>query len=197
MSNIPRTSEGHEQFAETFLASPDRNALKGDQEKSVADSFRHEEQKGKHLQWASLPGASILICGHNSRDIRCGILGPLLESEFKKLISEPTNPTLVHTSEEIGTQHTQKNSLPHASVALISHIGGHKFAGNVVIYFPRTWRVVGSRQKSPLAGKGVWYGRVEPRHVWGIVEETVKRGRVVEELLRGVHVSEDRGVVVK
>ena len=52
---------------------------------------------------------------------------------------------------------------------------------------------MGSGKKSPLAGKGVWYGRVEPRHVWGIVEETVKGGRVVEELLRGVHMGEEGG----
>ena len=50
----------------------------------------------------------------------------------------------------------------------------------MVIYFPRGWR-------GELAGKGVWYGRVEPRHVWGIVEETVRGGKVVEELCRGVH----------
>lgn len=82
----------------------------------------------------------------------------------------------------------KSNQPPLASVALISHIGGHKFAGNVVIYFPKDWR---GRGESGLAGKGVWYGRVEPRHVWGIVEETVKGRRVVEELCRGIHTPEE------
>ena len=199
VSNIPRTSEGHEQFAEMFLASPEQiarlsKASNGGQEIPGA---RPEEQKENHLQCVPIPTASILICGHNSRDTRCGILGPLLETEFKKHISDPSNLPRIHTSDddEIGTQqHIQKNSnQPHATVALISHIGGHKFAGNVVIYFPRTWRGVGGRERSSLAGKGVWYGRVEPRHVWGIVEETVKGGRVVEELCRGVHVGEEGG----
>ncbi|KLJ06659.1 hypothetical protein EMPG_17845 [Blastomyces silverae] len=35
-----------------------------------------------------------------------------------------------------------------------------------------------------LAGKGIWYGRVEPRHVEGIVEETVLGGRVISEHFR-------------
>ena len=71
-------------------------------------------------------------------------------------------------------------------VALISHIGGHVWAGNVIIYIPHHYHLADGTL-SPLAGKGVWYGRVEPRHVEGIMEETVRKGRVIEELLRGVH----------
>lgn len=36
-----------------------------------------------------------------------------------------------------------------------------------------------------MAGAGVWYGRVGPENVEGVVEETVVKGRVVGELLRG------------
>jgi (2Fe-2S) ferredoxin len=39
---------------------------------------------------------------------------------------------------------------------------------------------------SPLAGHAIWYGRVEPRHVEGILRETVLGGRVIKELVRGV-----------
>ena len=160
--------------------------------------FRPEEQKEKHLREDVLRYASILICGHNSRDTRCGILGPLLESEFKKLVLNPASQIDASNPrpDGIGNQHIQQ-SRPHASVALISHIGGHAFAGNVVIYFPKKWRPRGSSQPSTLAGKGVWYGRVEPRHVWGIVEETLKGGRIIEELLRGIHAPEDEGDVVE
>ena len=75
-------------------------------------------------------------------------------------------------------------------VGLTSHVGGHAFAGNAIIYIPKDFKLPDGK-KSPLAGKGIWYGRVEPRHVWGIVEETFKRGKVIEELLRGVHIPQD------
>lgn len=39
---------------------------------------------------------------------------------------------------------------------------------------------------SPLAGKGIWYGRVEPERVGEVVRETVLGGRVIGELFRGL-----------
>lgn len=44
---------------------------------------------------------------------------------------------------------------------------------------------VAGKVMSPLAGMGIWYGRVEPRHVMMILEETVKKGNIVGELWRG------------
>ncbi|MCJ1318319.1 hypothetical protein MMC15_003647 [Xylographa vitiligo] len=108
----------------------------------------------------------ILICGHGGRDQRCGIFGPLLQAEFRRALVKSSLQSDVKTQ-----------------VALVSHIGGHKFAGNVIVYFPPGFQVDG--EVAPLAGQGVWYGRVEPRHVEGIVAETVGRGRVVKELVRG------------
>lgn len=184
VSKIPQTPKGHEHFAETFLARK--------------TDLQPEERKGQHhLQLEGIHSASIFICGHKARDTRCGILGPLLQTEFKKSVFDPAlaredELLTLARQDEIAFQALNR---PAATVALISHIGGHAFAGNVVIYFPQTWRIMdgSGREKSPLAGKGVWYGRVEPRHVWGIVEETVKRGRVVEELLRGIHPGDDEG----
>lgn len=53
----------------------------------------------------------------------------------------------------------------------VSHIGGHRYAGNVIIYLPN--------------GTSVWYGRVRPGDVAGIVRETILGGKVIAELLRG------------
>ncbi|MCJ1434884.1 hypothetical protein MMC27_004254 [Xylographa pallens] len=114
----------------------------------------------------ALPAPIILICGHGGRDQRCGVLGPLLQTEFRRVLEKRRSP-----------------SEAEPQVALVSHIGGHKFAGNVIVYLPPGLRVEG--EAAPLAGQGVWYGRVEPRHVEGIVAETVGRGRVVTELVRG------------
>jgi hypothetical protein len=87
-----------------------------------------------------------------------------------------------------------------ARIALISHIGGHKFAGNVILYIPPSARLPGGQdgdgkgEPHPLRGMGIWYGRVEPRHVQGIVEATLVGGKVVEELFRG-GVERERGVL--
>ncbi|KAL8906225.1 MAG: hypothetical protein Q9207_002147 [Kuettlingeria erythrocarpa] len=113
---------------------------------------------------------AILICSHGSRDMRCGVLGPLLYHEFE-----------------------EHNAYERWDVGMISHIGGHAFAGNVIIYIPpnyssasdtdgEAWR---GRQISPLAGMGIWYGRVEPGHVPTVIEETIRNGNIVGNLWRG------------
>lgn len=112
----------------------------------------------------------ILICGHGGRDLRCGIMAPVLEAEFARVLQE--RGMSVNTGgEEIVDREN------HAHVGLISHVGGHKYAGNVIIYLP-------PGMQNPLAGMGIWYGRVEPRHVEGLVAETLG-GRVIKDHFRG------------
>jgi hypothetical protein len=101
---------------------------------------------------------TVLICGHGGRDQRCGILGPILQSSFRSEL--------------------QRRGID-ADVAQISHIGGHKYAGNVIVYLPP------SLSGNALNGTGIWYGRVGPENVEGLVEETIVQGRVVVDLLRG------------
>lgn len=48
-------------------------------------------------------------------------------------------------------QHGHGDTGKRALVIKTSHIGGHKFAGNLIVYSPR--------------GTGVWYGRVSPKEV--------------------------------
>jgi hypothetical protein len=72
---------------------------------------------------------------------------------------------------------------PSARIGLISHIGGHKFAGNVIIYLPPDMKM--GSEPHPLAGHGIWYGRVDPKNVEGIVKETVLKGNVVADMFRG------------
>lgn len=80
-----------------------------------------------------------------------------------------------------------------ARVGLISHIGGHKFAGNVILYIPPSAKLKGG-EPHPLRGMGIWYGRVEPKHVEGIIAETLGEGRVVMDLFRG-GVEKGKGVL--
>ena len=148
----------------------------------------------QHIEYSSGDSPTILICGHNTRDSRCGVLGPLLHKEFCSYINRqyhkrsfekrPDGQIIFHLQES--ERVVPDNALKHIKISLTSHVGGHAWAGNVMIYFPAT-HCLQSGERSPLAGKGVWYGRVEPRHVEGIVEQTIRQGKVIEELLRGVH----------
>lgn len=139
----------------------------------------------------------VLVCGHGGRDMRCGVMGPVLRREFEtqlpeqgvRVLREPV-PTEIKTETEAVTagsaahEKGKAGSSWTARVGLISHIGGHKFAGNVIIYLPPSLRTK-TKEEHPLAGHGIWYGRVEPKHVRGIVQETVLRGNVIEDMFRG------------
>lgn len=135
----------------------------------------------------------VLICGHGGRDMRCGVMGPVLRDEFRARLPEAgvevlEGPVEVRLGEteaiEGGGGGTVTERKTSARVGLISHIGGHKFAGNVIVYLPPGMKAEdGGRH--PLAGHGIWYGRVEPKHVQGLVRETVLRGNVIAELFRG------------
>jgi hypothetical protein len=123
----------------------------------------------------------ILICGHGGRDERCGKLGPILRDEFEEKLQRQNVPLLkdapVAEAAEVKTEVV--GYTPTARVGLISHIGGHKWAGNVIVYIPPSF------SGHALAGKGIWYGRVGPEHVEGIVAKTVLDGKVIKELFRG------------
>ncbi|KAG7664310.1 AIM32 [[Candida] subhashii] len=107
----------------------------------------YEEAIAKHL---------VLICAHGLTDRRCGIMGPLIQDEFHHVL--------------------RKESIRReVSVGLVSHIGGHAYAGNVV-YFPRD--CLRNRDM-------IWYGRVGPKQVQGIVKETIMNRNVIKSLLRG------------
>lgn len=194
---IPNTPEGYGAFVRSFLLSKSERSRQGHrdiQESKVGSdaigvSNLEDDHSAPTVKLATVAHRcpTILICGHNSRDTRCGILGPLLRAGFNSYIRGGTRlpaggdrPTgfLFNGLELV-------NPFRASRVALTSHIGGHAFAGNVIIYLPKKFQMIDGKD-NPLAGKGIWYGRVEPRHVWGIMEST-QRGIVIEELLRGIY----------
>jgi len=63
----------------------------------------------------ALTGSYVFVCAHGSRDRRCGVCGPALIKKLK---------------EEISSRGLQGQ----VSVSPCSHIGGHKYAGNVIIF---------------------------------------------------------------
>lgn len=144
----------------------------------------------------------VLICGHGGRDMRCGVMGPVLREEFERQF-EDIGIGVLRGPVQIGEGDGERIAAPEgergegnqmsARVGLISHIGGHKFAGNCIVYIPPSSRTE-KGEKHPLAGMGIWYGRVEPKHVEGIVRETVLVGRVIADMFRG-GIDENRRVM--
>ncbi len=97
--------------------------------------------------------ACVLVCAHKLRDKRCGVAGPMIIEELRSECE----------SRGLG-----------GSVAVLgcSHVGGHKFAGNLIVY-----------SGAPAAGH--WYGRVKPCHAPALVETHIMQGKVIKELWRG------------
>lgn len=111
----------------------------------------------------ALTGWYIFVCCHGSRDRRCGVCGPAIVSRLL---------------EEIESNGLQGK----VSVSPCSHIGGHKFAGNVIIFGRNTHKEV----------SGHWYGYVTPDDVPQLLEQHVAKGEIVDWLWRGqMGLSED------
>ncbi|GAA5843695.1 hypothetical protein JCM11251_003466 [Rhodosporidiobolus azoricus] len=154
-----------------------------------------EVSEKKMQSWPLPYHAVVLLCSHKKRDKRCHISAPLLISQFHHHLSshgfhidergdghdltshgppiedwegttEEKEERLRETLQEVG-----REGEATVGVFKVSHLGGHKFAGNVIIYFPN--------------GSVVWYGRASPADVKLIVDRTIVHGQVIPELLRG------------
>ncbi len=81
---------------------------------------------------------TILICGHQNRDARCGLVAPILHAHITHFLS-------LHDKA--------------ANVYYVSHVGGHKFAGNLVVYDPD--------------GGGIWYSRVNLENIDDVLYDSL------------------------
>lgn len=189
MQGIPITKTGVRAFAREFLVpandstEPPSSAtqnISNTQEVMTPDGVTKLASKSisSLLKVSPVSQPIVLICGHMERDKRCGIYGPILLEEFNKHLPPTAYPT----------------------ATLVSHIGGHRFAGNVIIYIPPDFLPTPGRSASSsgdmvkkeknlvphkLAGSGIWYGRVERESVEQIVNETILGGRILANHFRG------------
>ena len=114
-------------------------------------------------------------------------MAPVLEKEFQRVLQSKGFASA-------GSDNSVIDHPDHAHIGLISHVGGHKYAGNVIVYIPPGMKEAGSSVVHPLAGKGIWYGRIEPKHVQGVVEETILGGKVITDHFRG-GIDHDGGIL--
>ncbi|CAI7628656.1 unnamed protein product [Penicillium viridicatum] len=105
----------------------------------------------------------ILLCSHGRRDARCGITAPLIKRELERHLRP------------LGLDRDADDSRAGGvGIYFVSHVGGHKFSANVLIYRKKDQQMI-------------WLARVRPEHCEGIVKYTVLQGKVVhpESQLRG------------
>jgi len=123
--------------------------------------------------------AIILICSQKTRDARCGQSAPLLRREFERQLRH------------LGLYRDMHDERPGGvGIYFISHVGGHKFAANVMVYRRGAIEEKESRGQDSRGGEatqGIWLARVRPEDCEGIVKFTVLKGKVVkpERQLRG------------
>ncbi|GAA0160067.1 hypothetical protein LIER_16705 [Lithospermum erythrorhizon] len=103
-----------------------------------------------------LTGSYVFVCAHNLRDRRCGVCGPVLIEKFKE-------------------ETVAKDLNDQVFVTACSHIGGHKYAGNLIIF------------SAGAEGKinGHWYGYVTPDDVTELLDEHIGKGKIIQRIWRG------------
>lgn len=107
--------------------------------------------------------AYIFMCSHKTRDKRCGITAPIMKKEME-----------LHLRELGLYRDSSDDRKGGVKVAFVNHIGGHKFAANVIIYLRRS-------------GKNIWLARCKPNNVIPIIDEcVVGDGKVWPDKVRQV-----------
>lgn len=105
----------------------------------------------------------ILLCSHRRRDARCGLTAPLIKRELERHLRP------------LGLYRDAQDERPGGvGIYFVSHVGGHKYAANVLVYRKQAQQMI-------------WLARVRPEHCEGIVRYTLLEGKVVhpESQLRG------------
>jgi (2Fe-2S) ferredoxin len=149
-TKLTATDEASKEGGIDLLVFPDALRYLGVEETAWDSILRSHVREGRAcdaLPTTPLTGRHVFVCVHGRRDERCGCWGP------------PVVEALRAACAAEGVE---------VPVRATSHVGGHKYAGNVIVY-----------------PEGVWYGYVRPEDAGRIVREHLAHGRLVPDLLRG------------
>ncbi|KAK8237739.1 Sucrase/ferredoxin-like-domain-containing protein [Phyllosticta capitalensis] len=138
----------------------------------------------------------ILLCSHKTRDARCGQSAPLLRREFERHLRPLGLYRDLHDERPGGV-----------GIYFINHVGGHKYAANVLIYrragsagaelvaaaqqqngdTEAEKEGNGTAKENREAAQCMWLARVRPEDCENIVKYTILQGKLLkpERQLRG------------
>lgn len=105
-----------------------------------------------------LHGPQIFICSHGARDSRCGLASTLLTPRIKSWVQR----------------------YGRGRVYATTHLGGHKFAGLLLVYLPSTE----TKDEKDGEWSCAWYGKVTPDNLDCVLDSTIRDRKVVPELVR-------------
>ena len=131
--------------------------------------------------------AIILMCSQKTRDARCGQSAPLLRKELERHLRP------------LGLYRDPHDERPGGvGIYYISHVGGHKYSANVMVYRREGKEWSGARL-NPNAVQGIWLARVRPEDCENIVAGDLEACFMVVDLIPSVFpstgiVQNDRGV---
>lgn len=139
--------------------------------------------------------ALILLCSQKTRDARCGQSAPLLRKELERHLRV------------CGLYRDLDDERPGGvGIYFISHVGGHKYSANVMVYRKANAFGLDTVERGKLDGEVcpppskplmdevqegaaqcMWIARVRPEDCEGIVKYTVLQGKLIkpESQLRG------------
>lgn len=121
--------------------------------------------------------AVILLCSQRTRDARCGQSAPLLRREFERHLRP------------LGLYRDMDDQRPGGvGIYFISHVGGHKYSANVIVYrrrdfdwYKRDAPADGERRvEDEGAAQGIWLARVRPEECENIIRYTVLQGKLLK-----------------
>ncbi|PLN80497.1 Sucrase/ferredoxin-like-domain-containing protein [Aspergillus taichungensis] len=153
------TNNDVQELIDSFIDAPQSQSQSGTNPPST-------EQQIVRSRLTSRPCAYeyvILLCSHKRRDARCGITAPLIKKELERHLRPR------------GLYRDANDERPGGvGIFFVSHVGGHKFSANVLIYRKKEQQMI-------------WLARVKPEHCEGVVNYTLLQGKVVhpETQLRG------------
>ncbi|CAF2712854.1 unnamed protein product [Rotaria sp. Silwood2] len=143
-----------EQVIQTLFVD-DQSVIKiKDKTKTIEEQLKEDNNLpafDDNISCHRLPGLWVLVCCHYQRDRRCGVIGPMIVDEIDKYVREADLTDNVHWLK-------------------ISHVGGHKFAGNVIVY-----------------PSGTWYGRVLTCHVPVLIDAYISSSEDLKTKLKPLY----------
>ena len=165
--------------ADAVVADPALPPAATESTVSIAPSIPFSHHPSPHI-------ALILLCSQKTRDARCGQSAPLLRREFERHLRP------------LGLYRDLHDQRPGGiGIYFISHVGGHKYSANVMVYRRaghhfQKWAPTdssadgraanGEKENGAEVDQGaaqcIWLARVKPEDCEGVIKFTVLQGKV-------------------